>query len=318
MDKFIGNSDSEEEQQASKLHDLESDEEFYSFQNNLDSDEEDELIETKQKKKTVDVFDKEDANEDEDDAVDEEKDEQKDTAMSDESKTNKEEEDNRNELFRKSKLAKLKSKSKPKGKTGVVYLSKIPPYMKPAKMRQILSRFGEVDRLFLKKEDSTKYKKRVKYGGNKKDMYEEGWAEFIKKRDAKICAETLNGNILGGKKGNYYHDDIMNVKYLSGFKWNDLTDQISREHESREAKLHIEVEQSKKLNKTFIANVEKSKMIKNIKSKKAEQQGEPAPTDVEIRRTFEQRKVNSIRADGPKEYKTKNNAKLDSVLSSVF
>ena len=134
-------------------------------------------------------------------------------------------------------LVKSKADKRSKHKTGVVYFSSIPPYMKPAKMRQILTRFGEIDRLFLKREDDQKYKQRVKGGGNKKNKYEEGWAEFIRKRDAKLCAETLNGNIIGGKKGTFYHDDILNVKYLPGFKWADLTEQIARENDIRQAKL---------------------------------------------------------------------------------
>ena len=32
----------------------------------------------------------------------------------------------------------------------------------------------------------------------------------------------------GGKKGSCYHDDILNVKYLPGFKWTDLTEQIAK------------------------------------------------------------------------------------------
>ncbi|KAH3686585.1 hypothetical protein WICPIJ_002429 [Wickerhamomyces pijperi] len=346
MDKFIGNnSDSEDD-----VRDLGSDEEFFNIGKSkaknskaaeqdddeseddlIDSEgEEEQLIATKSKKKDSkkqrDAFEEEDEEESEDD---EEEQEGKDQAITDLNKgTKREVEDkhNLNELFRKSKLTtnnKL-SKSKKKGKTGVVYLSKIPPYMKPAKMRQILSRFGEVDRLFLKKETTQKHKKRVQSGGNKKDMYEEGWAEFIRKKDAKLAAETLNGNILGGKKGNFYYDDVMNIKYLSGFKWIDLTQQISKENEIRESKLLMEVSQAKKLNSAFIKNVEKSKMVQNMQSKKRErsagENGEDAEEQAEqdIRRTFHQRKITSKRHDADKELKEKNNEKLDSVLSRVF
>ena len=36
--------------------------------------------------------------------------------------------------------------------TGIVYLSRIPPFMKPHKVRQIFSQYGEVGRLFLQPE----------------------------------------------------------------------------------------------------------------------------------------------------------------------
>lgn len=61
-------------------------------------------------------------------------------------------------------------KSKTNQKTGVCYLSKIPPYMKPSKLRSVLSRFGSIDRIFLKPEEASIYHKRVKYGGNKRNV----------------------------------------------------------------------------------------------------------------------------------------------------
>lgn len=216
-------------------------------------------------------------------------------------------------------IKKLKANKKLKHKTGVVYLSSIPPYMKPAKMRQILSRFGEVDRLFLKREDEQKYRRRVRGGGNKKAMYEEGWAEFIRKRDAKLCAETLNGNIIGGRKGSFYHDDILNVKYLPGFKWTDLTEQIARENDIRQSKLEIEISQANKMNAEFAKNVEKSKMIENIRRSKRQSDDPERHQDEKPQRSFKQHKVATSRANAPAEIKQKDSTKeLSSVLNSLF
>ncbi|EDO14593.1 hypothetical protein Kpol_331p3 [Vanderwaltozyma polyspora DSM 70294] len=215
------------------------------------------------------------------------------------------------------KISKVRADKK-NHKTGVVYLSSIPPYMKPAKMRQILSRFGELDRLFLKREDTQKHKLRVQHGGNKKNMYEEGWAEFIRKRDAKLCAETLNGNIIGGKKGTFYHDDILNVKYLPGFKWADLTEQIARENDIRQSKLDLEIAQANKLNAEFIRNVEKSKMIANIKMSKQKRNIEDNEEDNNPRRNFKQHKVATNRADAPKRIKQEKSKNIDNVLTDLL
>jgi ESF2/ABP1 family protein len=219
-------------------------------------------------------------------------------------------------------LAKEQKKIK---KTGVCYLSKIPPYMKPAKLRSVLSRFGKIDRLFLKPEDNSTYTKRVKYGGNKKKNYTAGWVEFINKKDAKLCAGTLNGNKLGGKKSSYYYDDIINIKYLSAFKWFDLTQQIAKENEIRQAKLSMELSQQQKLNKSFINNVEKSKMINNMQNKRKARQAELGADnsnkeESDIRRNLKQRKLASTRADAEDElkHKSKPNEKLNDVLSKVF
>lgn len=307
MDKFLGHSDSEDE----KFVDLGSDEEFFGAQAMSESENEGrEPVKTIKKKQTFDAFEGSD-DDDEDDNEDDK------TAQVSEvlkSAKDKDEASNVNELYRKSKLLKIKDK-KSKGKTGVVYLSKIPPYMKPTKMRQILARFGDIDRLFLKREATQKHQQRVKQGGNKKTMYEEGWAEFIRKKDAKLCANTLNGNILGGKKSSFYYDDIMNVKYLSGFKWSDLTEQISKENEARQSKLQMEVSQAQKMNKTFISNVQKSKMIENIKKNNKSKKNDD---DEKVRRTFEQRRVTTTRADGPAQHKSDKDNTSSNVLSNVF
>ncbi|CAI5759900.1 unnamed protein product [Candida verbasci] len=205
-------------------------------------------------------------------------------------------------------------------KTGVCYLSKIPPYMKPAKLRSILSNFGTIDRLFLKPEDSTTRHKRVKYGGNKKKNFTEGWAEFVKKGDAKLCAATLNGNKIGGKKTSYYYDDIINIKYLPKFKWIDLTQQIARENDVRQAKLTMELSQQNKLNKAFISNVEKSKLISNIQKKRKSKNAVDSSSEDPIRRNFKQRKITTTRSDASEIEKRdfKPDEKLSKALSNVF
>lgn len=220
-------------------------------------------------------------------------------------------------------LAKEQAKIK---KTGVCYLSRIPPYMKPSKLRSILSRFGELDRIFLKPEDIAIYKKRVKYGGNKKKNYTEGWVEFLNKKNAKLCEATLNGNKIGGKKTSYYYDDILNIKYLPKFKWFDLTQQISKENEVRQSKLALEVSQQHKLNKSFINNLDQSKMIKNIEKKKRKSTNDDDNNDdndtgehKKVKRDFKQKDIASRRADARKEFKKDEpDSQLNDVLSKVF
>lgn len=202
-------------------------------------------------------------------------------------------------------------------KTGVCYLSSIPPYMKPAKVRSVLSKYGKLDRIYLKPEDDKSYTKRKKYGGNKKRKFTEGWVEFEKKKEAKLCAQHLNGNILGGKKSSYYHDDIINIKYLSGFKWSDLTGQIARESDIRQAKLALEIAQQLKLNKTFARNVEKSQHM-NRKRKRAEAEGQET-AEPEHKRTFDQSDIVSTRANAKSKFKKEEvTDNLQNVLLQVF
>ncbi|KAI5964371.1 ESF2 [Candida pseudojiufengensis] len=218
----------------------------------------------------------------------------------------------------------LEKEKKRLKKTGVCYLSKVPPYMKPSKLRSILTRFGTIDRLFLKPEDSSSYHKRKKYGGNKKKKFTEGWIEFVNKNDAKLCAITLNGSKLGGKKGSYYYDDIINIKYLKNFKWMDLTQQISRENEIREAKLALELSQQNKYNRAFVHNVEQAKLIKDIQKKRKGNENSENTNDKssenELRRNFKQRKVESKLSESSKDFETNlaSKSKLSTVLSKVL
>ncbi|KAF7562501.1 hypothetical protein G7046_g1649 [Stylonectria norvegica] len=170
-------------------------------------------------------------------------------------------------------------------KSGVVYLSRIPPFMKPAKLRSLLEPYGTINRIFLAPEDPTSHARRVRGGGNKKKSYTEGWVEFVKKKDAKAVSELLNAQTIGGKKGSYYHDDLWNLLYLKGFKWHNLTEQIAAENAERASRMRAEISKTTRENKHFVQNVERAKMLDGMQAKakakkrKADDGAEDAPKD---------------------------------------
>ena len=77
-------------------------------------------------------------------------------------------------------------------KSGVVYISRVPPYMNPHKLRSLLQPYGKLNRVFLQQEESAVRAQRIKGGGNKKRSFTEGWVEFVRKKDAKKACELLN------------------------------------------------------------------------------------------------------------------------------
>lgn len=154
-------------------------------------------------------------------------------------------------------------------KSGVVYLSRIPPFMKPAKLRSLLEPYGKINRIFLSPEDPTAHTRRVKAGGNKKRSFVDGWVEFVSKKDAKSVCELLNAQTIGGKKGSYYRDDIWNLLYLKGFKWHNLTEQIAAENAERTSRMRAEISKTTKENKEFVRNVERAKMLDGMEAKNA-------------------------------------------------
>ncbi|KAI5922524.1 Pre-rRNA-processing protein ESF2 [Camillea tinctor] len=152
-------------------------------------------------------------------------------------------------------------------RSGVIYVSRIPPFMKPTKLRSLLEPYGKINRIFCSPEDPQARSRRIRQGGNKKQSFTEGWVEFCNKKEAKAAVELLNGHTIGGKKSSYYRDDIWALKYLKGFKWNNLTEQIASETAERASRMRAEISKSTKEAKDFVRNIEKSKMLEGIQAK---------------------------------------------------
>jgi ESF2/ABP1 family protein len=167
-------------------------------------------------------------------------------------------------------------------KSGVVYLSRIPPFMKPVKLRSLLEPYGKINRIFLSPEDPSAHTRRVKAGGNKKRSFVDGWVEFVNKKDAKAVCELLNAQTIGGKKGSFYRDDIWNLLYLKGFKWHNLTEQIAGENAERTSRMRAEISKTTKENKEFVRNVERAKMLNGIDAKNAAKKEREQQSTVDV------------------------------------
>ncbi|KAH8593453.1 hypothetical protein B0O99DRAFT_653300 [Bisporella sp. PMI_857] len=154
-------------------------------------------------------------------------------------------------------------------KSGVVYLSRIPPFMKPTKLRSLLEPYGAINRIFLTPEDPASHTRRVRNGGNKKRSFTDGWVEFVSKKDAKKACELLNAQTIGGKKGTYYRDDVWTLLYLKHFKWNNLTEEIAAENAEKSARMRAEISKTTKENKEFIKNAARAKIWETREAKQA-------------------------------------------------
>ena len=108
----------------------------------------------------------------------------------------------------------------------------------------------------------------VSFSGKMK--YTEGWVEFKKKRIAKAVVEALNGNIIGGRKRSFYHDDIWTMRYLPRFKWANLTEKLAYDSAVRKKRLQRELSQVKKETDFYIEQIDKNKQLNAIKRKRTE------------------------------------------------
>ncbi|KAF7790870.1 hypothetical protein EIP86_001828 [Pleurotus ostreatoroseus] len=204
-------------------------------------------------------------------------------------------------------------------RTGVIYISRIPPGMRPTKVRHLMSQYGEVGRVYLQPEDAKRAYLRRKYTSTKKIHFVEGWIEFKDKKVARSVAEMLNAQPIGGKKGTRWRDDIWTMKYLPKFKWNMLTEQIAHEAAVHAARLRVELSQSKREQQEYLKNVELAHVLeKRAERKRKAGQDDPLPAA----------SPKKHRSDGPpKEKKAKGPSNssaggedkaLNSVLSSIF
>jgi ESF2/ABP1 family protein len=176
------------------------------------------------------------------------------------------------------KTAKSKSTGKKKDKKkptpGVIYLSSLPPYLRPSALRNILSQrgFGPIKRLFLAPIGKS-HTSRSNAKKSNRDMYSEGWIEFASRRTARICAETLNAKTVGGKKGGFYRDDVWNMKYLRGMTWDDLMGGVSGEKRAEEAARDEERRIIAAQNKAFYEAADEARRQEGMKRKRLARDG---------------------------------------------
>jgi len=161
------------------------------------------------------------------------------------------------------------NKKRRKGKEqtpGVVYLSSLPPYLKPSALRNMLTQrgFGPITRLFLAPASKAKAGSKK----NSRQLYAEGWIEFESKKTARRCADALNAAPVGGKKGGFYHDDVWNMKYLKSMAWSELMAGIREERREEEGRRDDERRAIAREAKRFIEGVEEGKRLQGIQKKR--------------------------------------------------
>ncbi|KAF8211601.1 hypothetical protein K438DRAFT_1568562 [Mycena galopus ATCC 62051] len=208
-------------------------------------------------------------------------------------------------------------------RAGVIYISRIPPGMRPTKVRHLMSAHGEVGRVYLQQEDAKRAYLRRKYTSTKKAHFTEGWVEFKDKKVARSVAEMLNAQPIGGKKGTRWRDDVWTMKYLPKFKWSMLTEQVAHEAAIHTAKLRVELSQSREEQRDYLKNVELARVL----DKRAEKKKEKGEVLQLKERPPKRKRPGEDDADGSGERRAKKppmedsgarEAQMSTVLSSIF
>ncbi|WVQ77931.1 hypothetical protein IAT38_000011 [Cryptococcus sp. DSM 104549] len=223
---------------------------------------------------------------------------------------------------------KKKKKVKSKAPTpGIVYISRLPPGMTPQKVRHLMGRWGDIGKVYAQPRDApTGYNPNASSQKKKKHVsanFGEAWVEFLDKSVAKTVASMLNAQVIGGKKGDKWRDDIWTMKYLSGFKWEMLGEQVAYERQAHQSRLRAEIGKAKTEQNEYLKNVELARVLEKRKAKKAAEGAGAANaggasaegSDVTSKKSAS-REVRQRQAVGKS--KTLEGQGMDGVLSNIF
>ncbi|WWC85229.1 uncharacterized protein L201_000088 [Kwoniella dendrophila CBS 6074] len=154
---------------------------------------------------------------------------------------------------------------------GIVYISRLPPGMTPQKVRHLMGRWGEIGKVYAQRKDAPQGYNPNAQNTKKKHQnanFSEAWVEFLDKSVGKTVASMLNAQVIGGKKGDKWRDDIWTMKYLSGFRWEMLGEQMAYERQAHQARLRTEITRSKAEQADYLKNVELARVLDKRKAKK--------------------------------------------------
>lgn len=150
---------------------------------------------------------------------------------------------------------------------GIIYLGHIPPRLRPKHLRNMLSVYGEIGRVFLQPEDQ-QVRTRKKKSGLRRCDFTEGWVEFRDKRVAKRVAASLHNTPMGTRKRQRFFSDLWCIKYLHRFQWTHLSERLAYEQTVLQQRLRTEVSQAKRETNFYLNNVEKSAHMDKLKKKR--------------------------------------------------
>ncbi|SOV21986.1 small subunit rRNA processing protein, putative [Plasmodium sp. DRC-Itaito] len=160
-------------------------------------------------------------------------------------------------------------------KRGIIYLSYVPIGLNVSRIREIFCKYGEIDKIHLNKineedmniisNEKSDEKKKKKKRNNK---YQDGYIEFMNKKDAIKVESLLNNHPIGGKKRkNILREHFWHIKYIKNMTWNDLISSVLLRNISRKDKLQYSLKNMYKSYEQFLDKNMNNDNKKNMKRK---------------------------------------------------
>ncbi|CRG93129.1 small subunit rRNA processing protein, putative [Plasmodium gallinaceum] len=159
---------------------------------------------------------------------------------------------------------------KEESKRGIIYLSHIPIGLTPSKIKEIFSKYGSIDKIYLNKIKDEKINIVSKEKNSKRIKYSDGYIEFYDKKDAIKVEKLLNNQMIGGKKRkNILRENFWHIKYLKNFTWNDLVSSVLYRNISRKDRFNFALKNMyKNYEKYLEKNIDKEGYNKKTVSSK--------------------------------------------------
>ncbi|EUB64884.1 Pre-rRNA-processing protein ESF2 [Echinococcus granulosus] len=156
--------------------------------------------------------------------------------------------------------------------SGVVYFSSIPTGMNVAMLTQELQNFGPINRVYLVPKKTSRDKTQRQYS--------EGWVEFVKRKNARKAARTLNCLEVPGGKRKPWFGELWNVRFLSKVTWDDLFAMERQDEERRRIQKDRDIITAKKQARLFKNSIDSYKLEARLRASKKGRFKERNPLDL--------------------------------------
>jgi len=155
---------------------------------------------------------------------------------------------------------------------GIVKVLAIPPFTTPAKIRDLLGRYGSISRLYLQPEDSFQTVSRaIDTGTRRCKRYTHGWVEFSDIEDARATVIALDGRPMStgmrqekrGRMACY----TWRLQMCEGMTWTDVNKDKAMRNRARDAIIKHDVAEASRMNKKYLELLDLKKKLDGMARK---------------------------------------------------
>lgn len=149
-------------------------------------------------------------------------------------------------------------------RTGIVFISRVPPTMQPHEVRTLLAPFGTIGRVYLAPDaratrGAAAPPPLAGDGRHGRVRYAEGWVEFARRTAAKKAVAALNGMPVAASKKSRLYGEQWSLRLLpADYTWSQLSAQHVYDSAVRAQRLRAAISQGRRATVQYTAQSERS------------------------------------------------------------